>query len=111
MKNEIEARYFFVKLALANEPITEATRFTYFLVMAWGNPNTYEIEMNANNKARIISSLLSRRHNVNYKVVHVDTIADPTYNILKTYFPHFDYKGKTLITYDTSRDSGNEEGA
>ena len=108
---EIETVYFFVKLAIKNEVVTPATRFSYFLVSSWGNPDSYEIEMKANKKIYKIAALVSQRDKTTYEVAHVDTVSTDEYNVLKKHFPTYDYQRDMLLTTKTAdgTDGGEEK--
>jgi hypothetical protein len=93
MKRDSKTVYFFAKVAVAKEPITEATRFFYFLVFATGNATrdeSAEMELKAKKKIQKIVSLLSQRDKRTYTVVQVDTLSHTAYTVLKKYFPMWD---------------------
>ena len=56
MRQDIKLKYFyfFVMVNVADEPVTDAMRFKYFLVYVWGNAKAdrYEIEEKSQTKSR-----------------------------------------------------------
>jgi hypothetical protein len=93
MKRDSKTVYFFAKVAVAEAPITEATRFIYFLVFATGNANREEraeMELKAQQKIQKIVSQLSQRDTTPYTVLQVDTLSPTAYTVLKKYFPIWD---------------------
>jgi hypothetical protein len=109
MKKEFKTYYFFVMLNVKGEPVTNATRFKYFLVYEWGNANSDEIEMKANKKIYKIAELLSQQDNVQYKVANIDAVATNEFNVLKKHFPTYSYHKDTLMSINTTGDTDDEE--
>ena len=93
----VKVFYFFVKLSVKGEPVTQATRFKHFLVSASGKENSYEAEMTANKKIYKITALLSQQDNTTYKVAHVEEVSTEASNVLEEHFPLYDHQGDTLV--------------